>query len=72
MAKTKPLYKTTVIIWSEYDTSETSLEDLGREATQGDAYCSKSTCDAVQNPKQDPDWDGTEFFDGPDDWMEEE
>lgn len=69
---TKPLYKTTIIIWSEYDTCGTSVRCLGDNVADRDAYCSKLSCQAVQNPEQDPDWDGTEFFDEPDDWMEEE
>ena len=68
----KPLYKSTIVIWSEFDPSEgkRSLEDLGREADQGEAYCSKSESVLVEDPAADADWDGTEFFgveDGVDD-----
>ncbi len=59
------LYKTTIVIWSEYDPLEEwggSLEDLGREATSGNAYCSKMETIRVDDPPGDPDWDGTEFF----------
>lgn len=63
--KNKTLYKTTVIIWSDEDPTEKyELTDLAREATDGGMYCSKMHSEAVKNPKKDPDWDGTEFFDG--------
>ncbi len=59
----KPLYKTTIVIWSEYDpTDEVELDDLAREAVSGDAYCSKMRALKVDDPPKDPDWDGTEFF----------
>jgi len=58
------LFKTTVVIWSEYNPEEngTELEDLARDATDGESYCSKQTCLKVEDPTKDPDWDGTEFF----------
>ena len=61
------LYKTTIIIWSEDDPSGMELEDLGREATSGNSYCSKQVSELIRNPSQDPDWDGTEFFKDPED-----
>lgn len=62
----KPLYKTTIVIWSEYDpTDEVELEDLARAATSGDAYCSKQESVKVEDPATDPAWDNTEFFDDP-------
>lgn len=60
------LYKTTIVIWSEYDGSEVDLEDLAREAVQGDAYCSKQISELIAEAESDVDWDGTEFFDQPD------
>lgn len=57
------LYKTEIIIWSRYDGNEVELSDLAREATDGDAYCSRqrSTLVAVDT---DPDYDGCGgFFD---------
>jgi hypothetical protein len=57
------LYKTIVVIWSDYDpTDEVELEDLARDATNGDAYCSKQHTVLVEKPEKDPDWDRTEFF----------
>lgn len=57
----KKLYKTTIVIWSEEDPSHLELEDLARDATSGDSYCSKQELARV-DPLSDPDWDGTEFF----------
>lgn len=56
------LFKTTIVIWSEFDGSSVEIENLAREAMNGEAYCSKSESVKVENPEQDPDWDGTEFF----------
>lgn len=56
------LYKTIIVIWSEYPTDGIELEDLAREATSGDAYCVSSECTAVEDVATDPHWDGTEFF----------
>ena len=56
------LYKTIIVIWSEYPTDGVELEDLAREATSGDAYCVSSECTAIEDTANDPHWDGTEFF----------
>lgn len=61
------LYKTTITIWSEYDTSGIGLETLGREATSGDAICSKQSCVLVKNPEKDKDYECGEFFHDPND-----
>lgn len=53
----RSLFKTTIVIWSEYNGTEVELEDLAREATSGDAYCSVSKCEAVSDPESDPDWE---------------
>lgn len=63
----KPLYKTTIVIWSEQNPREIELEDLAREATSGDCYCSSSEVKYIVDPPSDPDWDSTEFFDEPGD-----
>lgn len=61
-----PLHKSTIVVWTEYEPSSLELEDLAREATSGDAYCSSSVSEYVEHPETDPAWDGTEFFDQPD------
>ena len=60
----KSLYKTTIIIWSDYDPAKTGLEldEFAREAVGGDAYCSKMEVKRITHPERDDDWDGTEFF----------
>lgn len=58
------LWKTVIVIWTEHDTSATELTALAAAATDGDAYCSKSDCRRVEDPANDPEWDGTEFFGG--------
>ena len=63
----KPLFKTTVIIWTEDDpTNRYELKELANEAEQGEAYCSRMTAEKITEPEKDPDWDGTEFFIDPD------
>jgi hypothetical protein len=64
------LYKTTLVIWSEWDGMAVTPDRLGWEAMNGDAYCSDISSQLVENPEDDPDWDGTEFFIDP--WDEEE
>ena len=56
------LYKSTIVIWSEYNPQERELDDLARDATSGDAYCSKFHVEIVDRPENDPYWDGTDFF----------
>lgn len=60
------MYKTTIVIWSEYNPEESELElvDLAAEATNGDMYCSVMETEYIPNRdlEEDPDWDGTEFF----------
>lgn len=59
----EPLFKTTVVIWTDYDPSILELDELAREAVSGDAYCSHQETHLVDDPTTDPNWDGTEFFD---------
>ena len=70
----KALYKSTLIIWTEYDPLALDLEltDLAHQAESGDAYCSSMTSALVAEPEKGPDWDGTEFFDLWDDEEDDE
>lgn len=64
-AVTKPLYKTTIVIWSEYNPEfQVELNDLAQDAVDGESHCSKMTTVEILEPERDPDWDGTEFFEG--------
>ena len=58
------LWKTRIIIWTDYDPENQDFESLAREAMRGDAYCSSSNTNEVNTGElpDDPDWDGTEFF----------
>lgn len=58
----RQLVKHTIIIWSELELENEEVHVVAAEATNGEAYCSKHETDIVENPENDPDWDGTEFF----------
>lgn len=66
----RALYKTTLVIWSDYNPETMQLWDLVREAEVGDAYCAASRVVRVDDPGNDLDWDGTEFFMDEDDTEE--
>ena len=61
-AAPRPLHKTTIVIWSEFAGDLVELERLAREATSGEAYCSRYHSERVLDPSCDPAWDGTDFF----------
>lgn len=58
----KPLFKTTIVIWTEWDPRYYEIDYMACEAIGGGAYCSSQTIDLIQDPQSDPTWDGTEFF----------
>ena len=60
----KGLYKTVIVIWSPSDENPSAkeLSTLARHAESEACYCSKCESKFVEKPKEDPDWDGTEFF----------
>lgn len=62
----KNLYKTHITIWSEYDPSDVEVNELADDAINGSSYCSKKGSEFIKEPDEDNDWDGTEFFDLPD------
>lgn len=49
---TKPLFKTTAVIWSERN-PEMELSDLAKEAETGDCYCSVHRTIRVEDPSKD-------------------
>ena len=59
----KPLYKTRIVIWSEFDPSNNEISYLALEAEEGSAYSPIQTVERILDPSLDPDWDGTDFFD---------
>jgi len=58
----KGLWKSTIVIWSNFDPSETDIEDLAREALAGDVHCSQHKVEFVDDLDSDPDWDGESEF----------
>ncbi len=64
MAKSTPLWRTTIHIWTEYDPQQMELQDLAREATDGDGYCDLQRAEYIRDPNMLPH---TEFFDDVDD-----
>lgn len=58
----KTLFKTTVVIWSEFDpmANEVELSDLAREAEEGAAYASSQTTVAVTPAALATDTDATD------------
>ena len=61
----KELWKTTIVIWSDWDPNSTTLVGLASEAEKGDAYCAYTHSELVDidSIPTDPHWDNTEFFD---------
>jgi hypothetical protein len=53
----KPLFKTTVVIWSYEDPAGVELIDLAREVEQGASFCSSLATVQVEDPAVDLDMD---------------
>ena len=63
MKRPKTLYKTKIVIWSEFDPNgNMELDELARDAMVGESYCSEQSTTKVDDVDNDDDWDGTEFF----------
>jgi hypothetical protein len=62
----RPLFKSTIVIWSDTDPYGSEISALARDAENGDSYCSRNHSELVRDPTSDPDWDGTDFFNGED------
>lgn len=58
----KPLFKTTIVIWSPYDPTNLEVDELVMDAVHGESYCSMVDTFEVEDPTSDDCWDGTEFF----------
>ena len=63
------LYKTTLIIWSEFNPTGMAIDDLATEAVNGSAYCAKKLMEEVEVPRVDKDWvvDGERYLGTQDD-----
>lgn len=56
------LYKTTIVLWTDFHTVGSSVLSLGDCVDSGDASCSKFLCEPVERPEEDPDWDNSDFL----------
>jgi len=72
----KPLWKTTIVVWSDFNPAEEELDasDLVRDGEMGSSHISVQDTRLVEHPEQDDEWDGTEFFslDDDDQWPDVE
>jgi hypothetical protein len=50
-----PLYKTTLVIWSEEETGDQTMKRLGSDVDSDFTYCSSRDCVFVEDPEKDPD-----------------
>jgi hypothetical protein len=57
--KPKFLYKTTIVVWSEYDPSKLEASELVHDGEIGDSYISSQDTIKVNDKEQFPD---VEFF----------
>lgn len=62
MKKKRKLWKSTIVIYSDYDPHTLELSDLAREAESGDAYCAGMESEIV-NDFNDVEEAALEFFD---------
>lgn len=60
MTNPTKLWKTTLMIWSDYNPSDLKISDLAREAECGDSFCNSREDELITDPTQFPE---TEFFD---------
>jgi hypothetical protein len=58
------LFKTTIVIWSDYDpkAAGTEIEELARDAAIGGSFCSRQQTVHVGDARADADWEETDFF----------
>jgi hypothetical protein len=59
MPRPRRLYKTTLVIWSEFDPRRMENATLGRESDEGEAWSEPRRTELVDDPEYFPD---TDFF----------
>lgn len=69
---TKPLFKTTIVVWSNESTAGRDIDSIARDAMDGDCFCSSQECEYVADPSKDEDYIDTSFFNDSDDNDEED
>jgi len=67
MAGPRKLWKTTVVIWSEFDPQTVEIDRLISEGIGGEAYISKQHAELVSDPYSQEDGPPEDFFDSGDD-----
>jgi len=63
----KPLFKTAITIWTDYDPSMVETDVLTRGVYGGLAYAVRQATVQVDDPASDPDFPDTDFFGSVDD-----
>jgi hypothetical protein len=69
----KGLFKATYVVWAEPEGKlkdenpfeKHEFETIAYEATRGVMYRAVNKAEWVPDPEKDPDWDGTDFFNDP-------
>jgi hypothetical protein len=58
------LYKTTIVIWSEYNGESVEIDELARDAMRGGSFCTLQSSKLIEHPNREVDWDSDmeEFF----------
>jgi len=62
MPSPRKLWKTEVVIWSEFDPQKTPVSALAREGESGSAYIGKAHSELVSGWEEDPDAPPQDFF----------
>lgn len=63
MAGPRKLWKTTIVVWSEFDPQKVETDRLIREATDGQAIITKQHAELVSDPYSQEDGPPEYFFD---------
>lgn len=66
------LYKTTIVVWSEYNGNEADLEDLAFQATEGNAICTKQESVLVESDEDEEADAINSFFGDEDDYDDDD
>ena len=56
----KSLYKTTLVVWSNFDPKEVSANNLVKDSSN--SYISYRNTRILHDPEQDPHWDHNNHF----------
>lgn len=55
-------WKSTIVIWSDFDPYQVELSRLAREAEEGDAICTLFGATFIEEPLSDLQFEGAEEF----------